>query len=102
MLNKIITFLPQGDASIYRIYEQQKKKQIIPQNAVNKIQVTGNDRTANLVFQQIKFKLKKGGKEERGGSLAKKTPKRNICPPLKKKKKEKKGQAKLECLGMHA
>lgn len=62
-------------------YMSNRKKWIIPQNAVNKIQVTGNDRTVNLVFQQIKFKVKKGGKEERGGSLAKKRPKRNICPP---------------------
>lgn len=44
------------------------------------------------------------GKEERGGSLAKKTPKRNIRPPLKKKKKRKKrpGKARVfrdACLG---
>ena len=41
------------------------------------------------LFQQIKFKVKKREKEDRGGSLAKKKPKRNIFspPPIKKKRK---------------
>ena len=38
-----------------------KKCYIIPQNAVNKLQVIGNDRAINLVFQEKKFRGKKGG-----------------------------------------
>ena len=50
------------------------------------------------LFQQIKFKVKKGEKEDRGVPQLKRNL-REISPPPPPNKKEKKGQAKLECQG---